>query len=113
MENMGNTRPNVYCGTLRNENVGTTVTVGGYIAKCRDLGGIIFADLRDTSGILQLCFDEGTPKDVFEKAVQLHSEYVVLAEGIIRERSAKTDKFFPLRQLQAKNRKIALRGEKF
>ena len=92
MEKMGNMRPTVYCETLRKENVGTTVTVGGYIAKCRDLGGIIFADLRDTSGILQLCFDEGTPKDVFEKAMDLHSEYVVVAEGVIRERSAKTDK---------------------
>ena len=92
MDTMGTMRPTTYCGTLRTANVGEKITVGGYIAKCRDLGGLLFADLRDTSGILQLCFDENTPKDVFEKAAKLHSEYVVLAEGTVRERSAKTDK---------------------
>ncbi len=92
MDKMGTMRPTVYAGTVRGADVGKEITVGGYIAKSRDLGGLIFADLRDTSGILQLCFDDATPKDVFEKAADLHGEYVVLAKGVVRERSAKTDK---------------------
>lgn len=92
MDKMETMRPTVYAGTLRSADVGKEITVGGYIAKSRDLGGLIFADLRDTSGILQLCFDDATPKAVFEKAAELHSEYVVLAKGIVRERSSKTDK---------------------
>ena len=64
------------------------------IARARDKGGIIFADLRDTTGILQLVFgfDEDTPKDVFAKAESLKSEYVVICRGKLRERAAKTDK---------------------
>ena len=60
--------------------------------RARDKGGIIFADLRDTTGILQLVFDEDTPKDVFAKAESLKSEYVVICHGKLRERAAKTDK---------------------
>ena len=68
------------------------MTVCGSIARARDKGGIIFADLRDTTGILQLVFDEDTPQDVFAKAESLKSEYVVIARGLLRERAAKTDK---------------------
>ena len=68
------------------------MTVCGSIARARDKGGIIFADLRDTTGILQLVFDEDTPKDVFAKAESLKSEYVVICRGKLRERAAKTDK---------------------
>ena len=68
------------------------MTVCGSIARARDKGGIIFADLRDTTGILQLVFDEDTPKDVFAKAESLKSEYVVICRGLLRERAAKTTK---------------------
>lgn len=92
MDKMGSLRKTADCGCLRGADVGREVVVGGFIAKCRDLGGLVFADLRDNSGVLQLCFDEDTPKEVFQKAAALHSEYVVLAKGLIRERSAKTNK---------------------
>ncbi len=92
METLGNLRRSAYCGTLRIENAGNEITVAGSIAKSRDKGGVIFADLRDTSGILQLIFDDGTDRGVFEKAQQLKSEYVVIAKGVIRERFSKTDK---------------------
>lgn len=92
METMGNLRRTHYCGGLRAENAGTRMTVAGSIAKCRDKGGVIFADLRDTTGILQLIFDDSTDRDVFEKASGLKSEYVVIAAGTLREREAKTDK---------------------
>ncbi len=92
METMGNLRRTHYCGGLRIADAGSEITVAGSIAKCRDKGGIVFADLRDTSGILQLVFDDSTDKEVFEKASSLKSEYVVIAKGTLRERAAKTDK---------------------
>jgi len=92
METMGNLRRTHYCGALRARDAGTQMTVAGSIAKCRDKGGVIFADLRDTTGILQLIFDDSTDRAVFEKASGLKSEYVVIAAGTLREREAKTDK---------------------
>ena len=92
METMGNLRRTQYCGEVSMANVGQEMTVCGSIARSRDKGGIIFADLRDTTGILQLVFDEDTPKDVFAKAESLKSEYVVICRGSLRERAAKTDK---------------------
>ncbi len=92
METLGNMRRTHYCDMLREKNAGETITVAGSIAKSRDKGGVIFADLRDTSGIVQLIFDDGTDKAVFAKAQELKSEYVVIASGTVRERFAKTDK---------------------
>lgn len=92
METMGNLRRTHYVGGLRETEAGTEMTVAGSIAKCRDKGGVIFADLRDTTGVLQLIFDDSTDKEVFEKASRLKSEYVVIAKGLLREREAKTDK---------------------
>ncbi len=92
METMGNLRRTNYCGEVSLADAGKEMTVCGSIARARDKGGIIFADLRDTTGILQMVFDEDTPKDVFAKAERLKSEYVVIARGTLRERAAKTDK---------------------
>ena len=92
METMGNLRRTHYCGEVSLADAGREMTVCGSIARARDKGGIIFADLRDTTGILQLVFDEDTPQDVFAKAESLKSEYVVIARGLLRERAAKTDK---------------------
>ena len=92
METMGNLRRTHYCGEVSMANVGQEMTVCGSVARSRDKGGIIFADLRDTTGILQLVFDEDTPRDVFAKAESLKSEYVVICRGLLRERAAKTDK---------------------
>ena len=77
------------CGVLRAENAGEKVVLNGWIAKQRDKGGIIFADLRDKTGIVQLTFDEGVPEDVFSLAQTLRGEYVIGAAGTVRERSAK------------------------
>ena len=91
-ETMGALRRTNYCGEVGMAQAGQEMTVCGSIARSRDKGGIIFADLRDTSGILQLVFDEDTPRDVFAKAETLRSEYVVICRGVLRERAAKTDK---------------------
>jgi len=77
-----------YCGTLNKDSIGKEITVCGWVQRQRDLGGLIFVDLRDRTGILQLAFDDTTAKDVFEKASNLHSEYVIMATGKIRMRSS-------------------------
>ncbi len=78
-----------YCGDLRLADAGKTVTVAGWVQRQRDLGALIFIDLRDREGIVQLAFDEATAKEVFEKAASARSEYVLMAQGVVRERSAK------------------------
>lgn len=78
-----------YCGDLRIENKGEEVVVAGWVQRQRDLGSIIFIDLRDRSGIVQLSFDESTDREVFEKAFSLRSEFVVMAKGEVKERSSK------------------------
>ena len=77
-----------YCGTLTRENEGKYVTVCGWVQRQRDLGGLIFVDLRDRTGILQLAFDDNTDKEIFEKASTLRSEFVVMASGKVRIRSS-------------------------
>ncbi|MCQ2462433.1 MAG: aspartate--tRNA ligase [Clostridia bacterium] len=89
MDTMKGLKRTDYCGTLRISDVGKTVTVCGWIQRQRDLGALIFVDLRDRTGIVQLAFDDATEKSIFEKAFTLRSEYVVIAEGIVRERSSK------------------------
>ena len=78
-----------YCGDLSEANIGETVTVFGWCQRQRDLGQLIFIDLRDRTGIVQLAFDDSTDREVFEKAFQIRSEYVLAAVGLVRERSSK------------------------
>ncbi len=77
-----------YCGTLTRQDEGKEVTVAGWVQRQRDLGGLIFVDLRDRTGIVQLAFDDNTDKEIFEKATVLRSEYVVMASGKVRVRSS-------------------------
>ncbi|HBL84578.1 MAG: aspartate--tRNA ligase [Clostridiales bacterium GWF2_38_85] len=79
----------IYCGELRASDIGTEVSVCGWVQKQRDLGGIIFIDLRDRTGIVQLAFDENTKESVKEVASRARSEYVLAAKGIVRERASK------------------------
>lgn len=77
------------CGTLNMEQVGREVVLNGWIAKQRALGGLIFADLRDKTGIVQITFDDTIPEDVFAAAEGLRSEYCVGVRGTVRERASK------------------------
>ena len=77
-----------YCGDLRRANIGENVCLMGWVQRARDLGGLIFIDLRDRTGLVQLAFDDTTDRAVFEEASRTHSEYVVVAKGVVRERSA-------------------------
>ncbi len=87
MDNMKGLKRTCYCGEVL--EVGKEVTVGGYVQKIRDMGTLIFIDLRDRTGIVQLAFDDNTDRAVFEKAGTCHSEYVLMAKGIVRERESK------------------------
>ena len=77
------------CTELNKEDIGKTVTVMGWVAKYRNKGGLIFIDLRDRSGILQLVYEEqDCGSEVFEKAAKLRNEYVIAATGVVTERAA-------------------------
>lgn len=76
------------CAELSAANVGQTVTVMGWVQKSRNKGGIVFVDLRDRSGIIQLIFEESnTGAEGFEKAAKLRSEFVVAVTGEVTKRS--------------------------
>ena len=78
-----------YCGDLRLSDVGKEVTVCGWVQRCRDLGQLIFIDLRDRTGIVQLAFNDETDKEIFDKAFACRSEFVLAAKGKVCERSSK------------------------
>ena len=75
-----------YCAELSEKDIGKEVCVMGWVQRQRDLGALIFIDLRDRTGILQLAFDTESDPEVFEKAFGCRSEYVVLAHGTVRAR---------------------------
>ncbi|QNK39690.1 aspartate--tRNA ligase [Caproicibacter fermentans] len=78
-----------YCGELRAADCGREVTVCGWVQRQRDLGQLIFIDLRDRTGIVQLAFGDKTDREVFQKAFAARAEFVLAARGTVRERSAK------------------------
>jgi aspartyl-tRNA synthetase len=78
------------CGELRPEHTGTQVVLLGWVNRRRDLGNVIFIDVRDRSGMTQLVFDKGENAAVHEKASALRSEYVIAAIGKVRRRDTDT-----------------------
>ena len=88
LDKMNGLKRTYYCGTLNKQNIGEEIVVCGWVQRQRDLGGLIFADLRDRTGIVQLAFDDNTEKSIFEKATSLRSEFVVMAKGKVRMRSS-------------------------
>ena len=79
------TRTN-YCGQVTKDNLGQSVKLNGWVQKRRDLGGMIFIDLRDTTGIVQVVFNGEVEKELLEIAETLRAEYVVEIEGNVVER---------------------------
>lgn len=86
MESMNGLRRTCYCGEV--SEIGSTVVVGGFVQKVRNLGTLIFIDLRDRTGIVQLAFNDSTDPEIFEKAASCHSEYVLMAKGVVTKRSS-------------------------
>ena len=92
-ESMNGLTRTAYCGSFRLSNVGEKAVVTGWVQRRRSLGSLIFIDLRDRTGIVQIVLDETvSEKSLFEKAESVRSEYVLAVEGTVRERSSKTDK---------------------
>ncbi|MBR0113157.1 MAG: aspartate--tRNA ligase [Clostridia bacterium] len=89
METLTGLKRTDYCGNLRITDAGREVTVTGWVQRQRDLGSLIFIDMRDRTGIVQLAFDESTEKEIFDKAFAARSEFVLAARGKVRERSNK------------------------
>lgn len=89
METINGLKRTKYCGEFGIADVGEKAVVFGWAQRQRDLGQLIFIDLRDRTGIVQLAFDDTTDKDIFEKAFAVRSEFVLAAVGTVRERSSK------------------------
>ncbi len=88
LDTMSGLKRTEYCGNLNVQMEGKEVTVCGWTARQRDLGQLIFIDLRDRTGIVQLAFDDGTDREIFSKAFAVRSEYVLMAKGVVRKRSS-------------------------
>lgn len=82
----------LYAGRVRKENIGQTITLKGWVARRRDLGGLIFIDLRDREGIMQLVVNpEEAPKEVLETAERLRGEFVIEVTGTVEAREQEND----------------------
>ena len=88
MENIKGLKRTAYCGTLHTLDVGSGVVLFGWAQRQRDLGNLIFIDLRDRTGIVQLAFDGNTDPEIFEKAKSVRSEDVLAVRGYIRRRES-------------------------
>lgn len=88
LDTMSGLKRTHYCGEVAVSDLEKEITVCGWVAKQRDLGQLIFIDLRDRTGLLQLAFDDNTPRNVFQKAFAVRSEFVLMAHGTVRRRSA-------------------------
>jgi len=89
METKAEYKRTIYCGEPRIEDTGREIAVCGWVQRRRDLGQLIFIDLRDRTGVLQLAFDDNTCREIFDTAFTLRSEFVINASGVLRERSSK------------------------
>ncbi len=87
-ELMGTMRRSHYCTEVTTSDISNEVVVAGFTHRQRDKGNLIFIDLRDRTGIIQLTFDDTTDKAVFEKAKSVKSEYVLMAKGIVKKRES-------------------------
>ena len=87
-ESMKGLKRTCRCAEVTTADIGKTVTLMGWVQKARNKGGIIFVDLRDRSGIMQLIFENGSiDEEGFEKAARLRSEFVIAVTGVVEKRS--------------------------
>ena len=100
------------CGELSVANVGQTVTVMGWVQKQRNKGGIIFVDLRDRAGLLQIIFEEADcGSENFAKAEKLRSEFVVAVTGVIEKRSGAVNENLATGEIEVRAKSIRILSE--
>ena len=100
------------CAELSKVNIGETVTVMGWVQKNRNKGGIVFVDLRDRSGLLQLIFENGSvSEEDFEKAGKLRSEFVIAAVGTVEARSGAVNENLATGEIEIRVKKIRILSE--
>ena len=87
-DTMNGLKRTAYCGELTTAQIGQELVLAGWAAKQRNLGNLIFIDLRDRTGIAQLAFDDSSDRASFEKAASVRSEYVLMAKGLLRRRES-------------------------
>ncbi len=90
LDGMATLRRSHTCGALTPEHVGTEVIVAGWAHRRRDHGGVIFVDLRDSSGVVQVVFRPEESAESHERAGEIRSEYVILVRGKVARRSEET-----------------------
>ena len=88
IEKMGNLRRTNMCGDLREDNIGEEVVLMGWVQRERNLGSLIFIDLRDTTGICQIVIDSTVSKEIFKKAEKIRAENVLAVKGSVRKRES-------------------------
>ena len=79
------------CGELREKNISESIVLNGWVDRRRDLGGVIFIDIRDRYGITQVVFEPTFNKEAHEQGAVLRNEFVISIEGKVRKRPADTD----------------------
>lgn len=100
------------CAELSKVNIGETVTVMGWVQKNRNKGGIVFADLRDRSGLLQLIFENGSvSEEDFEKAGKLRSEFVIAAVGTVEARSGAVNENLATGEIEIRVKELRILSE--
>ncbi len=92
LDRLGNFKRDYYCGELTENNIGDEVRLLGWAESVRDHGGVLFINLRDIEGVIQIVFDPSlTPKEVYEKAKRIRSEYVIGVKGRVQRRPVGTE----------------------
>ena len=100
------------CAELGKKNIGETVTVMGWVQKNRNKGGIVFVDLRDRSGLLQLIFENGSvSEDDFEKAGKLRSEFVIAVVGTVEARSGAVNENLATGEIEIRVKELRILSE--
>ena len=100
------------CAELSTANIGETVTVMGWVQKNRNKGGIVFVDLRDRSGLLQIIFENGSIDEAgFDKAGKLRSEFVIAVVGTVEARSGAVNENLATGEIEIRAREIRILSE--
>ncbi len=111
-ESMKGLKRTCRCAELTTNEVGQTVTVMGWVQKSRNKGGIVFVDVRDRSGIIQVIFEESdTGKEGFEKATKLRAEFVVAVTGVVEHRSGAVNENLATGAIEVRAKDIRILSE--